>query len=123
MSIEAIWNEDWNYWEIDTTTLSSSKGNPLNIRYVLENLRHILSHPHPISKNCSYESISENDKITGYKFFRVNKGDAFLMEMPTSSLKSLVEELSDYLSRVAGKAVKAGEARAGVREVMEAKEV
>ncbi len=121
--IEKVWNEDWNSWKINTTTLSSSKGDSLNIKYVLENLRHILSHPHPTSKNCSYESINENDKITEYNFFRVNNGDAFSMEMPTSSLKSLVEKLSDYLSKVTGKVVETGEAREEVREVMETKEV
>jgi hypothetical protein len=114
-NIEAIWNEDWSYWKIDTTTLSSSKDSPLNIKYVLENLRHILSHPNPIHNTCSYESNNENDKIIEYKFFRVNHGDAFSMEMPTSSLKSLVEKLSDYLSKVAGKSVEVQELKEKVK--------
>lgn len=45
------------------------------------------------------------------------------MEMPTPSLKSLVEKLSDYLSKVTGKDVEVKETRKEVRDVVEAKEV
>ncbi len=114
-AIEKIWTEDWDYWKIDTTTLNSSKNNDLKIDYVLENLRHILSHPHPISQNIGYESTDENDKIAEYKFYRVHKGDVFSMEMPTLSLKILVERLSEYLSNVAKKSVEEEEPREQVK--------
>lgn len=97
-----IWNEDWNFWGIRTEALSSSEKKPLTIKYVVENLRHILSHPHPESQTCSYESTHENGKVNKYRFTRKNREDTFIMEMRPLSLKALLEKLSNYLSEAVG---------------------
>lgn len=77
---------------------------------MLENLRHILSHPAPVSDGCKYESVSENGEIIKYKFFRKNRGDDFSMELQIQELKDLVAKLSEYLSNVAKEIVKETEA-------------
>ena len=97
--LKPVWDEDISYWRIEVSSIKISEGEDLTIGYLLGQIRHVLSHPLPVSDGMEYDTENENGMIVKYNFRRRDHGNlTFSATFSSSALKELIAKLSEYLS-------------------------
>jgi len=101
--VEVVWDRELPFWGIYLSDVKVPKEENLNIGDILEEIRHILSHPLPVSSGLEYTSDSDLGKILLYNFIRKNQQQdiEFQVDLKSQQVKDLVAHLSDYLSNIA----------------------
>jgi hypothetical protein len=83
-------------WGLESAQISKfPKDREINLKNVLINIRDALCHPVADENYLLYDSTSENGKISEYEFVRSKN---FRITIPAKNIRTLVLELSQYLS-------------------------
>lgn len=102
--VKNIWENVLPFGGIKSKNVVLPKDDNLKIGFVLDKLRHILSHPFPYSSGLEYTSESIEGIISSYTFIETNTQtgeQVFLVILTPEELRGLLFELSSYLSKIA----------------------